>query len=295
MFLPTLELDLLRTLVLGVQNGSFQEAATLVGRTQSAVSLQMRRLENQVGVRIFRKDGRNLALTDAGEVLLQYAIRLLALNDEAIQAAAGVNVKGKVRLGLLQDFAETILPATLAAFSRAQPAVEIAVHVEPSKYLIRAVRQHRLDLALMFTRPGDSMDLFATRVASVPMMWIRTKEAPPRSPLQLVLFEPPCLFREVATEVLEKANRSWRQAFVSPSLAGTWAAVEAGLGLSIRTRVGLPGNLKAEARLPGTRRLPSVDITVFEYSSPPAPVVSRLRDLLVDTLRAHLGLGRNQK
>src|SRR5215472_3904470 len=154
MFRPTLELDLLRTLVLAMQTGSFQQSAALIGRSQSAVSLQMRRLEDQVGVRLLEKNGRKLALTDAGEVLLGYAERLLALNDEAVQATAGVNVKGKVRLGLLQDFAETILPATLAAFTRAQPAVEIAVQVEPSKRLIAAVRQHRLDLALLFTRRG---------------------------------------------------------------------------------------------------------------------------------------------
>jgi DNA-binding transcriptional LysR family regulator len=295
---PTLELDLLRTLVLGTQSGSFQEAAALVGRTQSAVSLQMRRLENQVGVRLLEKSGRKLALTNAGEVLLEYAKRLLALNDEALQAAAGVNLKGKVRVGLLQDFAETILPSTLAAFSRSQPAVEIGVQVESSRHLIEAVRQQRIDLALLFVRPGDPIDLPATRIASVPMVWVLKKDAPPasprlrrtglRDPLKLVLFPPPCLFREVATENLEKANRPWRQVFVSPSLAGAWAAVEAGLGLSVRTRIGLPRNLTAVHSLPGTRKLPSVDIMALEHQSPATPVVSRLRDLFVETLQAHL-------
>ena len=299
MFRPTLELDLLRTLVLGTQSGSFQEAAALVGRTQSAVSLQMRRLESQVGVRLLEKSGRKLTLTDAGEVLLEYAKRLLALNDEALQAAAGVNLKGKVRLGLLQDFAETILPSTLAAFSRSQPAVEIAVQVESSRDLIEAVRQQRLDLALLFVRPGEPIDLPATRIASVPMVWVLSREAPPasprfrrtgpRDPLKLVLFGPPCVFREAAIEILEKANRPWRQVFVSPSLAGSWAAVEAGLGLSVRTQIGLPRNLTAVRSLPGTRKLPSVDITVLEHQSPAPPVVSRLRDLFVETLQAHLG------
>lgn len=101
-----------------MQTGSFQQSATLIGCSQSAVSLQMRRLENQVGVRLLQKNGRKLALTDAGEVLLGYAKWLLVLNDEAVQATAGVNVKGKIRLGLLQDFAETILPPTPAAFTR---------------------------------------------------------------------------------------------------------------------------------------------------------------------------------
>ena len=288
MFRPTLELDLLRTLVLAMQTGSFQQSAALIGRSQSAVSLQMRRLENQVGVRLLQKNGRKLALTDAGEVLLGYANRLLALNDEAVQATAGVNLKGKVRLGLLQDFAETILPPALAAFTRAQPAVEIAVQVEPSKRLIAEVRQHRLDLALLFTRRGDLTELPATRVATVPMVWVLKKDLPLPDPLNLVLFEPPCVFREVATEILGKANRSWRQVFVSPSLAGTWAAVEAGLGLSIRTRIGLPGNLTSQARLSGTRQLPLVDVTVLQRPFPATPVVVRLRDLLVQSLRERL-------
>jgi len=288
MFRPTLELDLLRTLVLAMQTGSFQQSAALIGRSQSAVSLQMRRLENQVGVRLLQKNGRKLALTDAGEVLLGYANRLLALNDEAVQATAGVNLKGKVRLGLLQDFAETILPPALAAFTRAQPAVEIAVQVEPSKRLIAEVRQHRLDLALLFTRRGDLTELPATRVATVPMVWVLKKDLPLRDPLNLVLFEPPCVFREVATEILGKANRPWRQVFVSPSLAGTWAAVEAGLGLSIRTRIGLPGNLTSQARLSGTRQLPLVDVTVLQRPFSAIPVVVRLRDLLVQSLRERL-------
>jgi DNA-binding transcriptional LysR family regulator len=288
MFRPTLELDLLRTLVLAMRTGSFQQSAALIGRSQSAVSLQMRRLENQVGVRLLQKNGRKLALTDAGEVLLGYANRLLALNDEAVQATAGVNLKGKVRLGLLQDFAETILPPALAAFTRAQPAVEIAVQVEPSKRLIAEVRQHRLDLALLFTRRGDLTELPATRVATVPMVWVLKKDLPLRDPLNLVLFEPPCVFREVATEILGKANRPWRQVFVSPSLAGTWAAVEAGLGLSIRTRIGLPGNLTSQSRLSGTRQLPLVDVTVLQRPFSAIPVVVRLRDLLVQSLRERL-------
>jgi DNA-binding transcriptional LysR family regulator len=285
MLRPTLELDLLRTLVLAMQAGSFQRAAALIGRSQSAVSLQMRRLEDQVGVRLLEKNGRKLTLTDAGEVLLDYAKRLLALNDEAVQATAGVNVKGKIRLGLLQDFAETVLPPTLAAFIRAQPAVEIAVRVESSKHLIEAVRQHRLDLALLFTRRNDPIELPATRAASVPMVWVLKRDAPLRDPLDLVLFEPPCVFREVAIETLEKANRSWRQAFVSPSLASTWAAVESGLGLSIRTKMGLPRNLITESRLPGTRQLPLMDITLLQHPSAESPVVSRLRDSLVQSLR----------
>src|SRR6266481_958312 len=143
MNLPLFDLDLLRTLTLAHDQGSFRDAAHSVGRTQSAISLQMRRLEGLAGVELFEKAGRNVQLTEGGLVLLEYARRLLALNDEAIQAVAGLRMRGKIRLGMLQDFAETILPSALASFSRAHPAIELEVLVERSTELLNALERRR--------------------------------------------------------------------------------------------------------------------------------------------------------
>src|SRR5258707_381551 len=127
-------------------------------RTQSAISLQMRRLEDLAGVELFEKAGRNVQLTEGGLVLLEYARRLLALNDEAVQAVSGLKMRGKIRLGMLQDFAETILPSALASFSRAHPAIELEVRVERSTELLNALERRGLDLVLMFgfTDPGEA-------------------------------------------------------------------------------------------------------------------------------------------
>ena len=281
MISSTLELDLLRTLVLAVDIGSFKQAASIVGRTQSAVSLQMRRLESQVGVPIFQRIGKKLNLTENGKVLLDYTRKLLALNDEAIQAAAGTKLRGRLRLGLLQDFAESILPKSLAAFSRAQPGIEMHVRTESSVKLLELLQRREIDLAVYFVKQNVAKKPHETRVASVPMVWVSQEHQRPAPPWSLVLFEPPCVFREAAVARLKE--RHWKQTFSSPSLAGTWAAVSAGLGISVRTPIGVPPGLRAQRQLPGLKRLPNVDVVIAQSSE--SEPVQRLRQVLDQTLK----------
>jgi DNA-binding transcriptional LysR family regulator len=281
MISPTLELDLLRTLVLAVDIGSFKQAAPIVGRTQSAVSLQMRRLESQVGIPIFQRIGKKLNLTENGKVLLDYARKLLALNDEAIQAAAGTKLRGRLRLGLLQDFAESILPKSLAAFSRAQPGIEMHVRTESSVKLLELLQRREIDLAVYFVKQNVAKKPHETRVASVPMVWVSQEQQRPAPPWSLVLFEPPCVFREAAVATLKE--RSWKQTFSGPSLAGTWAAVSAGLGISVRTPIGVPPGLRAQRQLPGLKKLPNVDVVIAQSSK--SEPVQRLRQVLDQTLK----------
>ena len=131
-----LDMDVLRTFVTGFELGSFARAADRLGRSQSAVSTQLRKLEDQVGSPLVQKSGRGLALTTAGESLLSYAKRLLELNDEAVASVRGAEIEGWARLGLPQDFAESWLPAVLKRFSRAHPKVRMEVQVDRSVPLI---------------------------------------------------------------------------------------------------------------------------------------------------------------
>jgi DNA-binding transcriptional LysR family regulator len=287
MNLPLFDLDLLRTLTLAHDQGSFRDAARSVGRTQSAVSLQMRRLEDLAGVELFEKAGRNVQLTEGGFVLLGYARRLLALNDEAVQAVAGLKVRGKIRLGMLQDFAETILPSTLASFSRAHPAIELEVRVERSTELLNALQRRGVDLVLMFgsTDPGDGFT--AESIGKVPMVWIWKHPPEPDGEVKLVLFEAPCAFRSAALENL--GDRPWRRTFTSPSLSGTWAAVEAGLGVTIRTPLGVPRGLTMHNRITGLKTLPPIQLYILSRQNEKSPVVKLLRDLLFSTLQRSMG------
>ncbi len=283
-----LDMDLLRSLTLAIDLGSFARAAERVGRTQSALSLQMRKLEEQAGQVLFRKQGRAIALTEAGELLLGYARRLLDLNDEALAAVRGRALEGEVRLGLPSDFAENWLPLVLARFARAHPAVRIDVKVGRNAGLIDGVLRSELDLALAFSDADCAPAPSATevRIDDLPMAWIGPADwAPPLSgPLPMILFEQPCIFRRAGLDALDRAGIPWRVTFTSPSLSGVWAAVEAGLGVTIRTAANLPKSLRVLGSSDGMPALPSVSLALYggvERSL----VVDELRAILTDAVR----------
>src|SRR4051812_24027511 len=140
-----LDMDVLRTLVAAERLGSLQRAAVEIGRSQSAVSQQLRRLEDQVGERLFKKHGRGLVPTEAGEVVLAYARRILGLNDEAVAALRGHALDGRVRFGLPADFAESWLPAALGRFNRAHPSIRIEAVVDRNRPLLQPPHHGGLD------------------------------------------------------------------------------------------------------------------------------------------------------
>jgi DNA-binding transcriptional LysR family regulator len=292
---PTFDLDVLRSFVAGVELGSFAKAADRIGRSTSAVSAQLRKLEEQAGTAIFRKAGRGLALTDAGETMLAYARRLLDLNDEAAAAVHGIELEGWVRLGLQEDFGEVLLPEVLGRFARAHPKVRIEARVARNAELLDRLATARLDLALAWDAGGGNAPPHGERVAEVAMRWIgratpqareRRWERPADEPLALVAFEAPCLFRTAATAALDRAGIAWRLAFTSPNLGGLWAATAAGLGVTIRTGFGLPDAVRAldagEAALPP---LPAIGLALYRAEAEPTPVAARLGAIVLDAVR----------
>ena len=150
MLRTNLDTDVLRTLVAARQLGGFNRAAQQVGRSQSAVSQQIRKLEEQVGQPLFRREGRRLALTEAGDVILSYARRILDLNDEAVAAVRGTALGGTIRVGLPTDFAESWLPVVLARFKRAHPGVRVEASTDRRAILIDRLDKGQLDLVLLF-------------------------------------------------------------------------------------------------------------------------------------------------
>ncbi|QNQ09814.1 LysR substrate-binding domain-containing protein [Sphingomonas alpina] len=248
---PNLDMDVLRTLVLAEQLGGFVHAAGRIGRSQSAVSQQIRKIEEQVGQTLFRKQGRGLVATAAGETLLVYARRILELNDEALVAINGLAAGGTVRLGLPGDFADTWLPAVLGRFNRALPTVRLEAVVDRNRVLIDRLDRGELDLVLAINQAHRPDAMVMERL---PAIWIGPE--PGRlawnagDPLPLVLSDPPCFFRQRALAVLEEAGIPWRVVLTSPGVQGIWAAVEAGLGVTLRIAIGLP---------PALRRLGAAD------------------------------------
>jgi DNA-binding transcriptional LysR family regulator len=227
-----LDIDLLRTYVTIADLGGFSKAGRQLHKSQSAISLQMKRLEEQSDSKLFRKAGRRQLLTESGELLLNYARRILALNDEAAAALKPVPLQGNIRFGVTQDFADRGLANVLARFSNSHPAVRLDVRVNPSCELKRDIANGRLDLAIAFQEHGDAGD----PLGQLKLSWIVPEQLEELNdhPIKLVLFEPPCVFRDRVISALDKASMSWRIVYTSPSLPGLLAAVEAGLGISAR-------------------------------------------------------------
>ncbi len=289
------DLDVLRSFVTGIELGNFAKAADRLGRSTSAVSAQLKKLEDQVGAPILRKAGRGLVLTPAGETLLAYARRLLELNDEAATAVRGVELEGWIRLGMAEDFGEHILTDVLGRFARAHPKVRIEAKVARNAALLEYIDAGSLDLTLLWD--SGVATPHSQQLGQLPMRWIASADASAirkpdaANPLPLVAFEAPCLMRSAATAALDHAGIPWRIAFSSPSLSGIWAAVTAGLGVTVRTEVGLPEKLRvldsAAFVLPA---LPRLGLKLCQAEAELDAATQRLREIIVDTLERS-GLG----
>ncbi|MCR4468427.1 LysR substrate-binding domain-containing protein [Burkholderia sp. SCN-KJ] len=314
---PNFDVAALRSLVAGVDLGSFAKAADRVARSSSAVSAQIRKLEEQAGTPLFVKAGRGLALTDAGDAMLRYARRMIELNDEAAAAVRGVNLDGWVRVGLQEDFGEAILPDVLGRFARAHPKVRIEARVARNAELLERLDANQLDLALVWGDPASAAlvsraGIDSDAIAQVPMQWIAAGGASgfgvpdadgpadavddgaarlramrgSGEPLPLVVFDRPCRFFGAATDALDRAGVPWRVAFTTPSLAGLWAAAAAGLGLTVRSHYGLPASVRVlDAASSGLPALPGLPLMLLRRTSSATPTVERLARIVTQAVR----------
>ncbi len=245
-----LDPDLLRTFIAIADTGRFGAAAERVHRTQAAVSLQVRRLEDRASVALFRRRGRIMELTEAGETLLGYARRILDMNAAALAALRRGPLAGEVRFGTVQDLAETFLPGALRRFSQAHPEVKVTVAVAGSAQLRAEVARGAQDMAFVTSGPGDRRN---GPHIETPLMWIAGDgwRPPAGRPLPLAVIDAPCPFRNAALQALDDAGVPWEIAMTSPSLPGVLAAVRAGLGITLRTALSLaPGLSSPSAPLP---------------------------------------------
>lgn len=276
---PTFDLDVLRTFVTGVELNSFAKAADRLGRSTSAVSAQLKKLEEQIGTPILAKSGRGLMLTPVGESLLSHARRLLELNDSIFQTLHESQTAGVVRLGLQEDFSEHFLSDILRRFAKAYPMVSLEVRIARNTELQALINEQALDLAL--TWDTGQASAHAKRLGETQMQWIGARDAPllqsvADAPLPLVMFDAPCVMRSAATQALDEAGIAWRIALTSPSVSGLWAAVAAGLGLTLRTGIGLPSYLTVIGGLPPVPTLGYVLQTTGNDLTAPARQLAEL-------------------
>jgi len=280
----TFDIAALRMIVTGVELGSFARAADRLGRSQSAVSMQLKKLEEQTGKTLFRRSGRGLVPTEAGDALLAYARRIIALNDEAA-ASLGAIPAATVRLGMPQDFAEDVLPEVILRFARKWPLVQVEAHVGRNYALWQDVESGLLDVAISFVPP--TLQNHGVAIASLPLLWLGGKKVRKEPAVPLVLFDHPCLCRQYALETLEQHGPEWRIALTTPSLPGTWAAVRSGLGITARIKHRIPPGIADVRKSLGLPVLPRIDLRLFSGNAL-SPAASDLRDTLRAVVQAKL-------
>lgn len=226
---------LLRSFLAVVQTGGFTRAAASLHLTQSTVSQQIRRLEEQLGAELLDRSGRYVVTTTEGERLLGYAQRIVALMDEAQLALGRSAEEGEIRLGVPDDFAANSLTPYLADFADSHRGIRLEITSGLSHDVWRAFNAGELDLALIKQRAGSVKGLASW---AEPLAWLDSRSRPvlARDPIPLAVFPPNGLYRLEMTHALDAMGKAWRIAYVSSSLPGVSAAAEGGLGLTLLPR-----------------------------------------------------------
>lgn len=293
---PGLDADLLRVFVLIAEGHSFTQAATLVGRTQSAVSMQIKRLEEQLDQALLvRGKGGTVDLTPHGSFLLARARQILALNDEVMATFRAPLIAGTVRLGTPDDYALAYLPSVLKRFAETHPAVQVEVRCSPSEDLVVALRAGELDLSLVsdgLHPPGWS----AVPLWRGPLVWVTSKRFAPhlQDPLPLALAdrdrllaaERDCEWARAAVQALERAGRRYRVAYTSASQIGTHAPVLAGLAVTVSSMSWLPDGLRPVRPDEGLPPLPDFSLLLLKARVPRQPVTDALAAHIEASVRA---------
>ena len=237
-----LDIDQLRTFITIAETGSFTKASEVVHKTQSAVSMQMKRLEERVGTPIFARDGRASRLTDEGDRLLDYARRIVKLNMEAVASLSNAELSGRVRLGVPDDYADRYLPEIMARFSATHPHVELTVVCDPSSDLIDRIDTGDLDLAIITDCDMSSRESEIIRREQ--LLWVTSARHSVHldETLPLALGRQTCDWRREAISKLQAIGRPFRILYTSSNSTAVSAAVLSGLSVSVLAESGLrPG------------------------------------------------------
>ncbi|MDQ0391567.1 LysR substrate-binding domain-containing protein [Labrys monachus] len=278
-----LDIDQLRTFIAIAETGSFTRAAEMVFKTQSAVSMQMKRLEERVGKAIFERDGRSSRLTEDGEKLLDYARRIVKLNMDAIGAFADTELTGRVRLGVPDDYADRYLPDIMTRFSQANPRVEVTIVCEPTPMLVERIQAGDLDLAIITHVEHKGPAEF---VRYERLLWVTSSlhSIQNEATLPLALGRASCCWRQVAVERLEAQNRPYRVLYSSWNSTAVGAMVLAGLAVSVLPESAVRPGMRVLGPIDGFPPLPSCKIGLLRNWREQTSLADALAALIVQSL-----------
>jgi DNA-binding transcriptional LysR family regulator len=262
MTLPDLDIALLRTFIAIVETGSITAAGKLVGRSQPAITHQIKRLEERVQRPLFEESHRRrLVLTSEGQVLLEFARAIVRLNNEAYSSLTRGQMTTPVRLGTPDLYAAYLLPDVLRAFSVSHPEVEVDLRCTRSVHLSKALQRGELDIAIMTNQPEFEP---GEVIREEPLVWVAGRQAEPENanPLPLALLPEGSVYRQFALEALGAAGRAWSIRSVCDSIAGLSAAVASGLAVSIFPNCAVDNSVRRLGRRENLPPLPPVEIVM---------------------------------
>jgi DNA-binding transcriptional LysR family regulator len=278
-----IDIEHLRTFVAIVETGSFTQAADVVHKTQSAVSMQIKKLEERLDHPIFARDGRGSKLTEHGERLLDYARRIVKLNVEALAAFSDAELCGRVRLGVPDDYADRYLPEIMARFSRVYPGAELTVVCAPSIDLIAHIDAGEIDLAIITTCEGHR----AAEIFRRERLWWVTSSRHSvhrEERLPLALGRATCMWRRSAIERLGAIGRAHRILYTSANSGAVAAAVLAGLAVSVCPESGVRPGMRLLTTADGFPELPSCDIGLLRNTHESSALADALAGHIIASL-----------
>ncbi|WP_339510164.1 LysR substrate-binding domain-containing protein [Pseudomonas sp. RL_15y_Pfl2_60] len=276
---PSIDSELLRTFVAIADYGGFTRAAEVVNRTQSAVSMQMKRLEDDVMQRpLFQRDGRQLSLTAEGHVLLGYARRILKLHGEVMTTLREPHMVGSVRIGTPDDYVMRFMPGILSRFAQAYPLIQVELHCEPSFQLLQ---RQDLDLTIVTREPGTEIGQLLRQERIV---WAEAEGFNPheQTPLPLAMFNSECFCRSWACNALDSIEREYRMAYTSPSLSAIMAVVSAGLAITAQLQSLITPNMRILGEHEGLPAMPMASIVLLRNGSHHSPVTETLAEHIIE-------------
>ncbi|WP_299768265.1 LysR substrate-binding domain-containing protein [uncultured Pseudoteredinibacter sp.] len=282
--MKNLPIEVLRAFVTIVELGSFTQAGDLLGRSQPAISLQIKRLEELLNQKLISRNGQNIELTKTGEQLFYYAKRILALNDEAVASFNATSVSGQLKLGIPSEFATTLLPRILSRFANTYPNVNLEVISDLSRNLMNASAQKQYDLVLVL---HDDPDKAGTElIKEDELVWVssHSHDCHMRSVLPLIVAPEGCIYRNRANTMLAEAGLPWKISYTNPSLSGIQAAIEEGLGVTVLAKSSVPEGLKVinnSTRLP---KLGKIGISLVKQPSEQSEAAQRLSEYITASL-----------
>ncbi|CAD5246886.1 conserved hypothetical protein [Bosea sp. 62] len=271
---PPIDTDLLKTFVTIVETQSFTRTGDRLHRTQPAISMQIRRLEEALGKEVFDRTRRQIQLTREGEVLLHYARRILSLSDEAMSRIGQAGLAGIVRIGTSDDYANMLLPAVLQRFAQVHSEVQVDVVCDNGGAIERKLKDGLIDLALVACR-GTVADEELVRTEE--LVWIAAAAYQAKSrPLPLAVFPEGCVCRAAMAEALDAAGRDWRIGFSSDNIGAIHAAVRSGLGVSAVERSLVPAGVRILDQSEGLPPLAPVHLCLKLNRDSASPILAGL-------------------